>query len=220
MDLQDTSSVRRRLRATDLGSAAGAGEAVFDRNAALKEAIDLGIGMVFQHFMLAENLTVWENVVLGHQTSKAFTKGPWIDKALARRAMRAPMAGRFWQRLAPAGGLTLLGASRVVLKPGGWSSAGSSGPGASTTAGAGSPGDEGGVHRRARCGVFADRARGLVDDKQICPGQRDRPGRMQPCDQRSVNGSARGRIFANRSTATVAASRDIYISPKNRDAKR
>ena len=34
----------------------------------------------------------------------------------------APMAGRFWQRLAPAGGLTLLGASRVVLKPGGWSS--------------------------------------------------------------------------------------------------
>lgn len=34
----------------------------------------------------------------------------------------APMAGRFWQRLAPAGGLTAMGASRVVLKPGGWSS--------------------------------------------------------------------------------------------------
>ena len=34
----------------------------------------------------------------------------------------APMAGRLWQRLAPAGGLTMLGASRVVLKPGGWSS--------------------------------------------------------------------------------------------------
>jgi general nucleoside transport system ATP-binding protein len=30
-----------------------------------RDAIKLGIGMVFQHFMLAENLTVWENVVLG-----------------------------------------------------------------------------------------------------------------------------------------------------------
>ena len=30
--------------------------------------------------------------------------------------------GRWWRRLAPAGGLTALGASHVVLKPGGWSS--------------------------------------------------------------------------------------------------
>ncbi|WP_051811863.1 ABC transporter ATP-binding protein [Kitasatospora sp. MBT63] len=29
------------------------------------DAIDRGIGMVHQHFMLADNLTVWENVVLG-----------------------------------------------------------------------------------------------------------------------------------------------------------
>ena len=29
------------------------------------EAINVGIGMVFQHFMLADNLTVLENVVLG-----------------------------------------------------------------------------------------------------------------------------------------------------------
>ncbi|HEY8619393.1 MAG TPA: ATP-binding cassette domain-containing protein, partial [Dermatophilaceae bacterium] len=29
------------------------------------DAIDAGIGMVFQHFMLADNLTVLENVVLG-----------------------------------------------------------------------------------------------------------------------------------------------------------
>jgi len=35
-----------------------------------KDAIDLGIGMVFQHFMLAENLTVWENVVLGSEPGK------------------------------------------------------------------------------------------------------------------------------------------------------
>ena len=32
-----------------------------------KEAIDLGIGMVHQHFMLADNLTVLENVILGDE---------------------------------------------------------------------------------------------------------------------------------------------------------
>ena len=32
------------------------------------------------------------------------------------------VAGRWWRRLAPAGGLTELGASHVVLKPGAWSS--------------------------------------------------------------------------------------------------
>jgi uncharacterized cupin superfamily protein len=32
------------------------------------------------------------------------------------------VAGRLWRRLAPAGGLSLMGASHVVLKPGGWSS--------------------------------------------------------------------------------------------------
>ncbi|MDJ0497706.1 MAG: ABC transporter ATP-binding protein [Acidimicrobiia bacterium] len=32
-----------------------------------KEAIDLGIGMVHQHFMLADNLTVLENIILGSE---------------------------------------------------------------------------------------------------------------------------------------------------------
>ena len=31
------------------------------------DAIDLGIGMVHQHFMLADNLTVLENVILGSE---------------------------------------------------------------------------------------------------------------------------------------------------------
>ena len=31
------------------------------------EAIDAGIGMVHQHFMLADNLTVTENVILGYE---------------------------------------------------------------------------------------------------------------------------------------------------------
>jgi uncharacterized cupin superfamily protein len=34
----------------------------------------------------------------------------------------AAMAGRHYRRLAPTGGLTAMGASHVVLKPGGWSS--------------------------------------------------------------------------------------------------
>lgn len=34
----------------------------------------------------------------------------------------AAVAGRWWRRLAPVGGLTEMGASHVVLKPGGWSS--------------------------------------------------------------------------------------------------
>ena len=32
-----------------------------------REAIAVGIGMVFQHFQLADNLTVWENIVLGDE---------------------------------------------------------------------------------------------------------------------------------------------------------
>lgn len=32
-----------------------------------RDAIALGIGMVFQHFMLARNFTVWENIVLGQE---------------------------------------------------------------------------------------------------------------------------------------------------------
>ncbi len=35
-----------------------------------KDAIDVGIGMVHQHFMLADNLTVLENVVLGSEPAK------------------------------------------------------------------------------------------------------------------------------------------------------
>src|SRR6476646_6588544 len=31
------------------------------------DAIAAGIGMVHQHFMLADNLTVWENIVLGSE---------------------------------------------------------------------------------------------------------------------------------------------------------
>ena len=35
-----------------------------------KDAIELGIGMVHQHFMLADNLTVAENVILGSEPER------------------------------------------------------------------------------------------------------------------------------------------------------
>jgi len=49
-----------------------------------KDAIAASIGMVHQHFMLAENLTVLENVVLGYEPSH----GPLLDAAEARRRIR------------------------------------------------------------------------------------------------------------------------------------
>ena len=49
-----------------------------------RDAIGAGIGMVFQHFMLADNLTVWENVVLG---SEPGSRGR-LDIAAARDRVR------------------------------------------------------------------------------------------------------------------------------------
>ena len=49
-----------------------------------KDAIAVGIGMVHQHFMLADNLTVAENIVLGHEP----TKGPRLDLGAARARIR------------------------------------------------------------------------------------------------------------------------------------
>jgi ABC-type uncharacterized transport system ATPase subunit len=45
------------------------------------DAIEAGVGMVHQHFMLADNLTVLENVVLGSEP----TRGGFIDFAAARK---------------------------------------------------------------------------------------------------------------------------------------
>jgi simple sugar transport system ATP-binding protein len=48
------------------------------------DAIKTGIGMVHQHFMLADNLTVLENIVLGSEP----TRGVLLDKRTARRRIR------------------------------------------------------------------------------------------------------------------------------------
>ena len=45
------------------------------------DAIDAGIGMVHQHFMLADNFTVLENIILGSEPMRGIT----IDFAAARR---------------------------------------------------------------------------------------------------------------------------------------
>jgi general nucleoside transport system ATP-binding protein len=49
-----------------------------------KDAIAAGIGMVFQHFMLADNLTVWENIVLGQEPGSALR----LDIKGARKRLR------------------------------------------------------------------------------------------------------------------------------------
>jgi ABC-type uncharacterized transport system ATPase subunit len=50
-----------------------------------REAIDAGVGMVHQHFMLVPTLTVAENLVLGRE----LTRGWSLDRAGAEREVRA-----------------------------------------------------------------------------------------------------------------------------------
>ena len=52
------------------------------------DAIRAGIGMVHQHFMLADNLTVWENIVLGSEPMN----GIRLDSRTARRDIAATAA--------------------------------------------------------------------------------------------------------------------------------
>ena len=66
------------LLTPDAGEILIDGEAVGIRSP--KQAIDLGIGMVHQHFMLIETLTVTENIILGTEPSRAGV----IDFAKAR----------------------------------------------------------------------------------------------------------------------------------------
>lgn len=56
------------LHQPDSGSIAVNGEVVTFRSPS--DAIDAGIGMVHQHFMLADNLTVLENIILGAEPVK------------------------------------------------------------------------------------------------------------------------------------------------------
>jgi general nucleoside transport system ATP-binding protein len=70
------------LQTADAGTIDVDGRPVAMRSA--RDAIDLGIGMVHQHFMLVEPLTVAENLVLGAEPRQ----GPGIDMRAARRRAR------------------------------------------------------------------------------------------------------------------------------------
>ena len=61
-----------------------------------KDAIDRGIGMVHQHFMLVEPFTVTDNVILGMET----TKGLAVDKKSAREKILA-LSKRYQMRIDP-----------------------------------------------------------------------------------------------------------------------
>jgi ABC-type uncharacterized transport system ATPase subunit len=56
-----------------------------------RAAIEAGVGVVYQHFMLVGPLTVWENVVLGREPRRF---GVLVDRARARREV-AEAAQRF-----------------------------------------------------------------------------------------------------------------------------
>jgi ABC-type uncharacterized transport system ATPase subunit len=60
------------------------------------DAIAAGIGMVHQHFMLADNFTVWENIVLGSEP----TRGGRLNRAEARRRI-AELSDRYNLGLRP-----------------------------------------------------------------------------------------------------------------------
>ena len=51
-----------------------------------RDAIDAGIGMIHQHFMLVEPMRIWENVVLGNEPTQWY--GLRVDEEAAREAVR------------------------------------------------------------------------------------------------------------------------------------
>ena len=65
-----------------------------------RDAIHVGIGMVFQHFMLADNFTVWENVVLGQEpgsTMKLDRKGVWLVRLVFMQRCKTDCGEADWE---------------------------------------------------------------------------------------------------------------------------
>src|SRR3954454_10720327 len=66
-----------------------------------RDAIEQGIGMVYQHFMLVEPFTVAENVVLGEQRSGVDLQTARVERELAglseRHGLGVDPRARIWQ---------------------------------------------------------------------------------------------------------------------------
>jgi ABC-type uncharacterized transport system ATPase subunit len=82
------------MQAPDEGTIAVDGQEVRFRSP--RDAIAAGIGMVHQHFMLADNLTVLENVILGSEPAR----GGILDRGEARRRVRE-IGERYGMRVDP-----------------------------------------------------------------------------------------------------------------------
>ena len=70
------------MQAPDEGTISVHGEPVAFKSP--NDAIEAGIGMVHQHFMLADNLTVIENIILGYEPRRSFPFRRLIDTGAAR----------------------------------------------------------------------------------------------------------------------------------------
>ena len=73
-----------------------------------RDAIAVGIGMVHQHFMLADNLTVWENIALGDEPGSW-----WRIECRPRRVLASPPSpkGTVWTSTPTTGSATSASAS-------------------------------------------------------------------------------------------------------------
>ncbi|MEZ3144459.1 ABC transporter ATP-binding protein [Halobaculum sp. MBLA0143] len=69
--------------ATDTGGTVEASPRSFDSP---RDAIDAGVGMIHQHFMLVDTMTIAENITLGNEPTK--WGGLAVDRAAAREAVR------------------------------------------------------------------------------------------------------------------------------------
>ena len=92
-------SILAGLYRPDAGTVAIAGEQVHLRSP--RDAIAHGIGMVYQHFMLAEPFTVAENTMLGEQGKGAWLETADVERELARLSdqygLEVDPRARVWQ---------------------------------------------------------------------------------------------------------------------------
>ncbi len=92
-------SILAGLYRPDAGAVAIAGRPVAFRSP--RDAIDAGIGMIYQHFMLVEPFTVAENALLGQRGGSAWLATAEVERELARLSREYGLGvdprARIWQ---------------------------------------------------------------------------------------------------------------------------